>query len=90
MLEWGFESRNLPPIDLVRFDGDPTNWPEFMQSFKTGVHMKHSFTDSIRMERLISVLDGEPKKCINVFGTNGMFYASALKLLKEQFGDPYI
>ena len=48
------------------------------------------FTDSIRMERLISVLDGEPKKCINAFGTNGMFYASALKSLKKQFGNPYL
>ena len=88
MQQWEFESRNLPPIDLVRFDGDPTKWPEFIQSSKSRVHM--SFTDSIRMERLISVLDGEPKKCINAFGTNGMFYASALKSLKKQFGNPYL
>ena len=42
------------------------------------------------MERLISVLDGEPKKCINAFGTNGIFYASALKSLKKQFGNSYL
>ena len=52
--------------------------------------MKHSFTDSIHMECLTSVLDGEPKKCINAFGTNGMFYASALKSLKKQFSNPYL
>ena len=90
MLQWEIESRNLPPTGLVRFDGDPTKWPEFIQSFKTRVHMKHSFTDFIRMERLISVLDGEPKKFINALGTNGMFYASALKSFKEHFGNPYL
>ena len=50
--------------------------------------MKHDFTDSICMERLISVLVGEPKKCINAFGTNGIFYVNAL--LKEQFCNPYL
>ena len=52
--------------------------------------MKHMFTDSIRMEHLITVLDGEPKKCINAFCTNGMFYVRALKSLKKQFGNPYL
>ena len=52
--------------------------------------MKYSFTDSIRMEHLVSVIDGEPKKCIDTFGINGMFYTSALKSLKEQFCNPYL
>ena len=30
MLLWEFESRNLPPTDLVRFDGVPTRWQEFI------------------------------------------------------------
>ena len=91
VLLWELESGNLPSVDIVRFDGDPTKWPEFIKSFKTRVYMKQSFTDSICMELLISVLDGEPKKStlsINGFGTNGVFYASALKSLKEQFDNP--
>ena len=55
MLQWEFDSGNLPPIDLVRFDGDPTKWPEFIQSFKTRVHMKHRFADSIHRLQSLQV-----------------------------------
>ena len=90
LLQWEFESRHLPPIDLIKFNGDPTKWPEFIQSFKTRVHMKRSFSDSTRMERLISVLEGEAKQCVSSVGTDGIFYAGALKSLKTQFGNPYV
>ena len=40
------------------------------------------------MERLLSVLKGERK--ILSSGTNGLFYASALKSLKRDFGDPLV
>ena len=58
-LKLELESRSLSPIDFVQYDRVPTKWPAFIQSFKTRVHMKHSFTDSICIERLTNVLDGE-------------------------------
>ena len=27
------ELRNLPPLDLLRFDGNPVHWPEFIDNF---------------------------------------------------------
>ena len=39
------------------------------------------------MERFISVLDGEAKRAVAAVGHNGLFYASALKLLKQDFGN---
>ena len=32
------ESRHLPPVDLKTFSGDPFQWPEFIENFKTRVH----------------------------------------------------
>ena len=81
VLRQEFESKDLPPVELRRFDGNPAHWPEFIESFKTRVHFKSSFTDNIRMERLISSLDGEAKKSTESIGANGIFYATALKTL---------
>ena len=29
------ELRNLPPVDLLRFDGNPVHWPELMVKLKS-------------------------------------------------------
>ena len=51
---------------------------------------KLSFTDDIRMERLISVLDGHAKRAVAAVGHSGLLHASALKLLKQDFGNPLV
>ena len=84
------ESRTLPPIDVLRFDGDPRKWPEFIDDLKTRVHMKVTFNDSMQMERLHSVLYGDEKKAVGSIGTYSIFYAAALKTLKREFGPPIV
>ena len=39
-LQQEFESRNLPPVSIIRFDGNPSRWPEFIENFFTRVHSK--------------------------------------------------
>ena len=84
-----FESRHLPVVPSYCFSGDASHWPEFIECFYTRVHLhcKSSFDDNIRMTYVLSVLDGEVKKAIEAFGTCGLFYASALKTLKREFGN---
>ena len=41
------------------------------------------------MERLLSVLKGEAKKSIESIGKSGIFYATALKTLKRNFGNEF-
>ena len=89
LLERDLESFNLPLMKLLRFNGNPSHWPEFIQCFKERVYMKKAFSDSVRMERLLSVLDGEAKRVVSAIGRNGLFYATALKALKREFGNPY-
>ena len=50
--------------------------------------MKRAFSDSLRMERLLSVLDGDTKRVVSVTGRNGLLYATALKAIKREFGNP--
>ena len=42
------------------------------------------------MERLICLLDGDAKRAVPAVGHSGLFYASALKLLKQDFGNPLV
>ena len=88
LLQIEFETRDLPAIKLMRFDGDSKQWPNFTQNFKHRVHNKISFSDSVRMDRLLNVLDGEVKRTVSAIGQDGLFYASALKLSKWEFGNP--
>ena len=77
-------------MELFRFDGDPCKWSDFIQNFKNRVHDKRSFTDDICMERLLNVSDGEAKRIVISIGRNGLFYTTAMKTLKSNFGNPMI
>ena len=54
------------------------------------VYLKSTFDDNLRMERLCSVLYGEAKRVIETIGNTGRFYATALKTLKRDFGNPLL
>ena len=47
LLQREFKTRNMPAIELVRFDGNPCKWPDFLQNFKSCFHDKRCFKDSI-------------------------------------------
>ena len=82
-----YETRNLPPIELRCFSGNPCEWAEFIENFRARVHLKSTFDDNLRMERLCSVLYGETKRVIEIIGSSLRFYATALKALKRDFGN---
>ena len=42
------------------------------------------------MNRLLSILDGDAKNAVKSIGTSAMFYATALKCLKRDFGNPLL
>ena len=82
-----YKSCNLRPIDLHRFDSNASKWPQFIVDFYRRVHRKITFNDNMKMTRLLSVLDGDVKKAVSSIGSNGMFYATALKTLERDFGN---
>ena len=84
------EAKNLPPIELLTFDGNPSCWPEFIEISKIMVHLKTTLNDTVRMERLLSLLRGEAKRSVESIGRNDIFYATTLKCLKREFGNPNV
>ena len=65
------EAKDLPP--LLTFDENPSCWPKFTENFKIMVHLKTTFNDTIRMERLLSVLRGEGKRSVESIGRNAIY-----------------
>ena len=82
-----YESRNLPPIELYKFSGDPSKWPEFIENFSKHVHFKTTFSGKQRMERLLNVLEGEAKRMVQSIGQSDIFYPTVLKCLKRDYGN---
>ena len=76
-----YKARHLQVVELMRFNGNPVY---------LNVHSKMTFSDNIRMTRLISLLDGVAKRAIHSSGSSGLFYASSLKTLKRDFGNPLL
>ena len=58
-----------------------------IEDFYRRVHRKITFNDNMKMTLLLSVLDGDVKKAVSSIGSNGMFYAIALKTLEQDFGN---
>ena len=83
------ESLQLPPIEIMTFDGNPSQWPEFTAEFKERVHLKQTFSDQRRMERLLNVLTDDAKRLVESTGKSNIFYAAALKSLKRYFGNSF-
>ena len=44
----------------------------------------------MRMKRLLNVLECEAKKSVESNDCEGLFYVTALKLLKRDFGNPVL
>ena len=88
LLQSEFEIIDLPTNNLIRFDGDFKQWSNFIQNFKQLVHNNISFSKSFRIDRLLTVLDGEAKRAASAIGQNSLFCSSALKLFKRECGNP--
>ena len=67
------ELKNLPPVDLLFFNGNPVHWPEFIDNFYHRIRKKSLFNDSLCMDHLMNSQDNEAKKLLKTVGTNGYF-----------------
>ena len=67
-LQMELEAKDLPRIELIRFDGDYCKWQYFIKKCKSQLRNKRSFTDDIGMERLRNVLNGDTKHAVTEVG----------------------
>ena len=82
---------NCSQAKLEIFSGDPLVYNEFFAMFDEMFHKK-SFSDQIKLTRLMQYTSGEAKSAIRhtalMGGSKG--YAQARAILQDRFGNPYI
>ena len=81
-------SRDIPTIKLPKFSGNALSYADFIDRFKIHIHDKPHLTDDMRMIQLKMHVSGDAERAIWGLGSKGVMYATALKILKEQFGQP--
>ena len=83
-------NKDIPSIQLPSFNGDPLSYTDFIDQFKIHIHDKVHLKDDVQMIQLRMLLKGEAERGISGVGSKGIMYATALKGLKEQFGQPSV
>ena len=79
-------NKDIPSIQLPYFDGNALSYTDFVDQFKIHIHDKVHLADETRMIQLRMQVTGESERAIAGLGSKGIMYATALKSLKEQFG----
>ena len=63
---------------------------KFIERFKLHIHDKPHLSDDVRMAQLKMHVTGKAERTISGIGSQGIMYATALKTIKEQFGQPSV
>ncbi len=79
-------SKDIPTVKLIKYDGNSLTYVEFIERFKLHIHDKPHLSDEMRMVQLKMHLIGNAERAVSGLGSQGTMYATALKTLKEQFG----
>lgn len=77
---------NLPKIDLVKFDGNPTSFQEWWDNFNSLIHSRTDLDRCRKFHYLNSVLTGQASRVIKGIRITTENYQVAIDLLKEKFG----
>lgn len=77
----------LPKLDMFRFDGNKLTWQRFWTQFESAIHLRQNLPESQKFHYLISVLDGKAAALIEGLQYSDKNYQTAVKLLKEEFGN---
>jgi hypothetical protein len=79
----------LPPLEVVKFNGDPCEYNKFVSRFNSMVHSQN-LSACQKMARLMQFVDGRAKNAISGFdGVEGGL-EKALTILKRRFGQPHM
>ena len=84
-------SKDVPSIKMIKYDGDPLGYIEFIECFKLLIHNKPPhLLDDIRMAQLKMHVTRKAERTISGLGLHSKMYVTALKTIKEQFGQPSV
>ena len=79
---------HLPEWKLAQFDGNPLNWHEWLDQFKSTVDSA-VLTDDKKLKYLKPLVTGKAKTAIAEFSYIGVMYKDTLATLQRKFGQPH-
>ena len=82
-------SRSLPRWNLVEFDGNPLQWPEWKGMFTSTV-IQSPINNDERMNHLKTLVTGRAKTAIAGLPYDGKWFAEAWAILERKFGRPHV
>ncbi|RXN20565.1 hypothetical protein ROHU_007044 [Labeo rohita] len=85
------DSMHLPPVDIIKFDGEPLKYWQFMRLFSSVID-KETVPDQEKLTRLHQYTVGQARDAIShcLYNPNSsQGYAEAMAILKRRFGNPY-
>ena len=85
-----FDRVKLPKLQLTYFNGDPTKWMTFWDSFSSTIHESTNLSNIDKFKYLQQSLVGAAAETIAGLTITNDNYKEAIELLKKRFGDKQI
>ena len=76
----------LAKIVLKTFDGNPTNFQGFWDSYNTTIHENEDISDVNKMAYLFGLLEGPARAAVKGFTMTSGNYKEVIDVLHERFG----
>eukprot|EP00794_Sanderia_malayensis_P015493 gene15493-17071_t len=94
-INWESQSRKeaqvkLPKLNMLTFNGDPTQWISFSESFKSSIDGNQNLAKVEKMKYLQGLLSGPAAETIKGLSLSEENYDEAFELLKRRFGNKQI
>ena len=80
----------LPKIIIKKFDGDPVQWQQFVDTFDATITKNDALSEIEKFTYLRGYLAGEAEKCIEGIPLTSENFGRALNLLRERYGNPQL
>ena len=77
----------LPPVSLIKFDGDLAEWPTFWANFKSLVHDNSDLAKSTKFAHLRDCLKAEAFEVIRYYPCDDASYDVAIKKLQDAYSN---
>lgn len=75
----------LPVFTIPTFRGDRKEWRAFKDLFETGIHNREDIGDALKLQYLLTYLDGEAKSLVSAFPIADANYEPAWTKLNEHY-----
>ena len=78
---------SLPKLEIPKFNGDPTKWQSFFDSFQAAVGKSTNLTDVEKFNYLRRFLEGDALHAVAGFSLTNDNYEESLELLQNRHGN---